>query len=170
MNLEQAITTAIEFETKVHQTYDEAVAATADPVGKRIFGVLAREELEHIHFLEQCLARWREDSTLEPEELETALPSPELVQQGLERVQRGLQPQQAPRPREVELLRRAIAAESETTGFYRKMVAELGDEGRLFARFLEIEEGHLAIVSAELDSVTGLGYWFDVPEWQFPDG
>jgi hypothetical protein len=30
---------------------------------------------------------------------------------------------------------------------------------------LEIEEGHVSIVQAELDSVQGLGYWFDVPEF-----
>jgi hypothetical protein len=42
----------------------------------------------------------------------------------------------------------------------------LPPEGRpLFERFVEIENGHLAIVQAEMDVVSGLGYWFDMREF-----
>jgi hypothetical protein len=34
----------------------------------------------------------------------------------------------------------------------------------LFEHFVEIEDGHLAIVQAEIDSLTGTGAWFDVLE------
>ena len=45
-------------------------------------------------------------------------------------------------------------------------VDELPAEAReLFRRFLEIEEGHLALVQAQIDFVTGTGYWFDVREF-----
>jgi hypothetical protein len=47
------------------------------------------------------------------------------------------------------------------------VVGELqADERRLFARFVEIEEGHEAIVQAEIDALTGLGYWFDFQEFR----
>ena len=47
------------------------------------------------------------------------------------------------------------------------MVSELPPEGRaLFERFLEIEQGHVAIVQAEIDAVSGLGFWFDVQEFR----
>jgi hypothetical protein len=47
------------------------------------------------------------------------------------------------------------------------MVATLDADGkRLFERFVEIEEGHLAIVQAEMDLVTGSGYWFDTGEFR----
>jgi rubrerythrin len=66
---------------------------------------------------------------------------------------------------EMELLRKALAAEHKTSSFYQKMVAELPSEGQaLFQPFLEIEEGHVAIVQAEIDALTGTGAWFDVLE------
>ena len=170
MNLEQAITTAIEFEQRVHATYVEAVKETEDPAGKRVFGVLAREELEHIQYLEGCLETWKKEGKLDPAALDTALPTVEQVQQGVEKVKNSIAKESAPRPKEIEVLRRAIKVESETTAFYQKMVDELGDDGAFFARFLEIEQGHLAMVNAELDSVSGMGYWFDMAEWRFADG
>ena len=39
-----------------------------------------------------------------------------------------------------------------------------GDGRRLFERFVEIEEGHQAVVQAEIDSVSGMGVWFDTME------
>ena len=72
---------------------------------------------------------------------------------------------------ELEWLQRALKLEQETGAFYKKVVGELSEEGQqLFQRFVEIEEGHAAIVQAEIDSVQGIGYWFDVQEWQFQDG
>jgi hypothetical protein len=42
----------------------------------------------------------------------------------------------------------------------------LNDDGRrLFERFVEIEEGHVAIVQAEMDLVSGTGFWFDTAEF-----
>ncbi|MFH1865645.1 MAG: hypothetical protein ABIK85_07155 [Candidatus Eisenbacteria bacterium] len=38
-------------------------------------------------------------------------------------------------------------------------------EAKLDQRFLEIEEGHLALVQAQIDQATGSGYWFDVREF-----
>jgi len=72
---------------------------------------------------------------------------------------------------EAEYLRKALAAERETSAFYRTMVGEVAEEQRqLFARFLEIEEGHVAIVEAELDAVTGSGFWFGIKEFDLEKG
>ena len=66
---------------------------------------------------------------------------------------------------ELDMLRHALAAEHKTSAFYRQMVAELPPEGQaLFQPFVEIEEGHVAIVQAEMDALTGTGTWFDVLE------
>ena len=43
-------------------------------------------------------------------------------------------------------------------------------EKKLFARFLEIEAGHQAIVEAEISSVKGLGVWFDMDEFRLEAG
>ena len=49
----------------------------------------------------------------------------------------------------------------------RKTAAELDGQGKeLFARFVEIEEGHGTIVQAEMDAVNAYGFWFDMPEFR----
>ena len=65
------------------------------------------------------------------------------------------------------MLEKAIEVERETSNFYKKMVDETGEEGKaFFSRFVEIEEGHLAIVQAELESLQGNGFGFDMPEFK----
>ena len=60
------------------------------------------------------------------------------------------------------MLRRALHMENEAGDFYKRMVEELPEEARpLFARFVEIEDGHNAIVQAELDYASGAGFMFD---------
>jgi rubrerythrin len=67
---------------------------------------------------------------------------------------------------DLRMLERALDVEKETSGFYQRMVEELAPEHReMFRYFLEIEKGHLAIVEAEIDSVSGMGFWFGVPEF-----
>ncbi|MHC4607071.1 MAG: ferritin family protein [Planctomycetota bacterium] len=171
MNLEEAIKTALDFENKVFRTYKDAEDRAADPVAKKIFGVLAKEEAGHIKYLNDRFKEWKEGGTLTVEKLDTVVPSQEKIRQGMEAMKGRVETKQSVNPADVELLERAIQAEEETAGFYRRMVSELDAGGRkLFARFVEIEEGHVAIVRAEHDSVTGAGYWFDMPEWQFTGG
>ena len=51
------------------------------------------------------------------------------------------------------------------------MVEELPEGARpLFRRFLEIEDGHLAMVQAEIDTLAGTGFWFDVQEFSLEVG
>ncbi len=72
---------------------------------------------------------------------------------------------------ELALLKKALAVEGETSAFYTRMVERLPAEGRdLFRRFLDIEEGHGAIVQAQIDAVTGLGFWFDIREFDLERG
>ena len=171
MTLEEAIKTAIDYENKVFATYQEAEQKAKDPVGKRVFGVLAKEEKGHIDYLNHCLSEWKKTGKLTIASLDTVIPSQDRITAGLAAMKEKVTEKKQLSSEEVEYLQKAIEAEQTTSGFYKKMVAELDHEGQaLFARFVEIEEGHLAIVRAEMDSVQGLGYWFDVPEWQFQDG
>jgi rubrerythrin len=172
MNLEQAIKTAIEYENKVYSTYKEAQEVATDEVGKKIFGVLAKEEKGHIDYLEHCLSEWQKTGKLTVEKLDTVVPPEDRIRAGLEAMKQKVAGEKKQlSTQEVEYMQKAVEAEQTTSGFYKKMVAELDAEGQqLFARFVEIEEGHLAIVRAEMDAAQGLGYWFDMPEWQFQDG
>ena len=65
----------------------------------------------------------------------------------------------------MELLSKALQMEIDTSNFYKRMVEEMGEEGELFARFLEIEEGHQAIVQAEMDFSGRTGYLFDFQDF-----
>ena len=163
MTIEEAIQTAIEFENEVRDVYKSAATEAVDPVGKRVFTALANEEQGHVDYLESRLEEWRRTGTVNPVALETAVPSREVIAEAAENVSEGMS--DVDHGTELKMLGKALEAERKTSSFYRKMVAELPAEGQeLFERFVEIEEGHLAIVQAEMDSVTGTGAWFDVLE------
>jgi len=165
MTVEEAIKTAIEYETRVRDVYADAVEQTADPVGKRILGVLANEEQHHLDYLRSRLEQWKTTAEVTTEGLKTAIPSREVIEAGVNK----LKSQMAGQDRgvaELQILKKALDVELETSNFYKKMVKELPAEGQeLFARFVEIEEGHLAIVQAELDYASGTGFWFDFMEF-----
>jgi rubrerythrin len=167
MTLEQAIKTALEFENKVKSAYLEAEQKAKDPVGSKVFGQLAKEEDGHVAYLESRLEEWRKGGQVTVERLDTIVPDRERIKQGVSRLAKELKGKKGDHAAEVQLLQRALSMEQETSAYYRRMVSELSGEGqKLFARFVEIEEGHVAIVQAELDSVTGLGFWFDMQEFR----
>jgi rubrerythrin len=164
VTVEEAIKTSIEYETKVRDVYRDAVARAEHENGKKLFQVMAAEEQHHLDYLEAKLTQWSEQGEVTPEGLETALPPAETIEAGIavleDKVGDGAG------KIEIEFLEKALAVERETGNFYRRMVDELpGEAKELFRRFLEIEDGHLALVQAQIDQVTGTGYWFDVGEF-----
>ena len=97
--------------------------------------------------------------------LETAIPSQEAIDGALSKLTKRMAVQDF--GVELEMLKKALALEIEATKFFSQMVVELKDEEKkLFARFVEIETGHEAIVQAEIDAITGLGFWFDHMEFR----
>jgi len=172
MDLEKAIKTAIEYEGKVHMTYLEAMEKATDETGKRVFKVLCNEEKSHLNYLRERLAEWQETGKVTPVKLDTVIPSKEDIEKGLQKLKEKVAKKQgAEYGTELEMLRRALNVEIETSNFYKDMVSQLDEEGRnLFARFVEIEEGHQAIVQAEIDAVSGLGFWFDSREFSLEMG
>jgi rubrerythrin len=164
VDVEEAIKLAIEYETKVRDVYAEARKAATNEVGKRVFKFLAREEQGHLDYLHSKLEEWQNTGQVSAEGLETAVPSPEDIRSGVARLENRMAV--ADRGDEAKMLEKAYKVEVETGDFYKRMVEELGPEGQaLFRRFVEIEEGHEALVQAELDSVKGTGYWFDMLEF-----
>jgi len=166
MDIAEAIKTAIQYEKRVVQVYEDAVRQSTDETGKKIFGALAKEEVEHVVYLNARLEEWKKTGRVTPAALNTVVPSRQRIEQGI----KSLEGQVAVKSPEAEmrLLKRALDVEIETSAFYQKMVKELPEEGRkLFERFVEIEEGHQAIVQAEMNAVAGNGYWFDMAEISF---
>jgi rubrerythrin len=163
MNIEEAIKTAIQYEKRVVQVYEEAVRASEDETGKKIFSVLAKEERQHVDYLESRLTEWKATGRVTAAALGTVVPSRERIDEGVRTIQSRVA-RKAPEA-EMRLLKRALDVEVETSAFYGRVVKELPPDGRaLFERFVEIEHGHQAIVQAEMNAVAGNGYWFDIPE------
>jgi rubrerythrin len=154
MTIEQAIRTAIEFELVVRKVYSEAGKKFSEPTARRVF-----------QYLESRLEEWQKTGRITAEKLETVIPSKRAIDAGVRKLQKRMQVQDF--GAELELLKKALDLEIEATAFFRKMVAELDEEAqKLFARFVEIEAGHEAIVQAEIDALNGLGFWFDFTEFR----
>jgi rubrerythrin len=164
VTVEEAIKTSIVYETKVRDVYFGAVDAAEREDAKRVFQLMADEEQSHVDYLEAKLQQWNEDGTVTADGLTTAVPSAETIEQGVETLEEKVGGKEG--TVELQWLRKAHGVERETSDFYQRMVDELPDEAKgLFKRFLEIEEGHLALVQAQIDQALGTGYWFDVREF-----
>jgi rubrerythrin len=166
MKLDNAIRVAIEHETGVHDAYSEAVKKTSDEAGKRVFRALCDEELGHLKYLEERLAEWQQSGKITVKKLGTSIPSRAAITKSLEDVRKTVKPKRTKQNVELDLLKKALAAEIKTTLFYKDMVSKLDGEGKaLFQRFVEIEAGHEAIVQAEIDAVSGSGVFLGMLEF-----
>jgi rubrerythrin len=168
MTIGDAIQTAIEYETKIYAMYKDAAKASGDPTGKKVFAALADEEQYHLDYLKEKLDQWKTSGDVMPGNIHTKVPSSEVIQKGLEEISK----QMAARDLDDELvmLKKALAVEIETSNFYEKMTSEMtGAAQEMFARFLEIEKGHQQIVQAEIDAVSGSGFWFDFQEFSMEE-
>ena len=164
MTLEEAINTAIEYEIKIRDVYREAEAAVDEEAGKRIFSALGNDEQNHIDYLQHTLQQLKGSGKIDPTELKSAIPSPEIISREASKV--GSLVAKEFYGIKKQMLSRALKAEIETSAFYRKMVGELSAEGQaLFTRFLEIENNHIDAVRFELDYMGKTGYWFDFKEF-----
>ena len=169
MDLRAALTGAIEFEREVRDHYAQCARDTADPRGQRVFAALAREEQGHADYLEARLAEWTASGQVEAAELPNALPSLAWIRDAADRIAHStLAPAGAAGSAnlpELGFLNQGLALEYRTRAFYLDLVAGLpaGQRG-LFTPFLDIEDGHVMLVQAEIDALVGHGQWFDFTE------
>jgi rubrerythrin len=167
MKLDQAIKLAIEYESGIHQLYLDAMNKTADDTAKRIFRVLCEEEMGHLDYLKDRLHEWSSEGKINVKELGTSIPTREAIDKGLQELRETVQPKPTRQLLELDLLKKALDAEIKTSNFYKDMVSKLDGDGQdLFKKFIMIEEGHEAIVRAEINCVSNLGFWFDTPEFR----
>lgn len=169
MTLDEAIQMALQYEGRIISIYSDAMRRSQDPIGKKVFKTLNDDEISHVRFLKEKLDEVRKTGRIASVKLVTPIPPAEKIGAALKKPPGGNVP---PVPEEeLNLLRRALAVETESCEFYQKLVRELLPEERaLFERFVEIEEGHRAIVQAEIDSISGNSFWFDIPEFRLEAG
>jgi rubrerythrin len=166
MKLQDAIAIAIDFEKKVRDHYLRGAKDIPDPLGRKVFATLGREEQGHVDYLEHCLAEWKRSGKVPNVPLRSVLPKGAKWIDAERKKATGKGRREASKT-ELDALKVALQHEREADGFYHKLVRELPEGDReLFSKFLEIEDGHLAIVQAQLDSVQGMGFWFDVAEFR----
>ncbi len=163
MTLEEAIKMALEYETKVRDAYVNAAENASDDTGKRIFKVLGEEEQGHIDYLQSRLQEWQKTGKITTEKLDTIVPSKKAIEEGVKKLDKEMS--RSDYGSEMEMLRKALELETETSNFYQRMVDEIGEEGKMFEHFMKIEEGHKAIVQAEIDYLNNTGYFFDFQEF-----
>lgn len=169
LTLDGAIRTALEYETRVRDLYEEAAAKATEDTGRRIFGTLAREEQGHLDYLNSRYEEWQASGKVEEVDLETYLPPIQRLRDGVEGLERKMTDHDF--SLEIEMLKKARELESETGLFYKRMVSELDHEGKvLFQRFLEIEDAHYDIVQLQLDALQSDGFWFDAMEFSLEAG
>jgi len=168
VDMEKAIQTAIEYETKIRDIYRDACKNVPDPEGKRFFKMMEGDEQYHLDYLMKRLKLWKSTGQLSAEKLKSTVPPKEIIQKETEKIKAHMSIKDM---RSVNvILSRALKAEVETSNFYEKMVSQMTDEGQeMFAQFLEIEENHIAAVQAELDYITHTGYWFDFKEFDMEE-
>ncbi len=169
MTVEEAIISALDYERKVRDYYVLAARSIDDPKGKEVFGALADEEQGHVDYLESRLEHWRENGSLDTIELTTTFPSRQWIKEGMAQMRKvSLKRDYS---NEIKMLKVALKLEEEVSDHYKKLVAGLQDEAQvMFRRFLDIEDGHTAIVQAEIDALEGNGFWFDFAEFNLEAG
>jgi rubrerythrin len=164
LTIEEAIKTALNYENKVEGVYRRAADQMKNAPSARVLEILANEEKSHVAYLQSRLDEWRKTGKLTPELLETAIPSKEQISAGVSKLKSHLKVSN--REEELKILYRALEVETETSRFYEDMARKMKTAAKkMFTRFLEIENGHVAIVKAEIDAVEENGWWFDFREF-----
>lgn len=164
MNIETALKTAMEMELKIRDIYAQAFEKCSDAAGRRFFAMMRDDEQYHHDYLGNRLREWGQSGAIQYQEIKMNIPTPQQLETCIQDVQNAMAVEA--RGMIQQMLSNALKTEVLTSEFYEKMVSESdGPSKHMFARFLEIENGHIAAVQAELDYVMSTGYWFDFKEF-----
>jgi len=159
----EALQVAMDTEKKGYTFYKIAAKSSKDPKGQEVFEHLACDEIEHMGVIatifesltnnepwmtyEEAFAKYGEtpkDKIIFPD-------VPEETQEGFD---------------DLKALEEALEFEKKAVQFYTKQAEEAeGEKAKAFYQSLiEIEEGHVQIIQAELDSLMGAGIWLGFQE------
>lgn len=161
MTVDQAFEQALQYEMAIREQYVEAAKGSIVAEARALYETLAKDEGYHVAYLEQQSTAWKRTGKADGAEPQRALPTSSVVIAAITRA--GSSFSAIPESGQMGALQNALHAEEATSAFYRSLAGQFPpDISIVFARLLEIEDGHTAIVRAELDLVSGTGHWFDV--------
>lgn len=155
---------AMQLERDGHAFYLAAAERTAAAAGRKMFLSLARDELQHLQFLDDYYRRhligvpWPSAEVLEREAGRRwpIFPPPTAAGEVV-----------APNTDDLQALRQAIAAEQASIDLYQHGLETATDPPvqALFRLLVQQEEGHRTILEGEYDYLTHTGFWFDQAEF-----
>ncbi len=164
MSLEQAVKAAISLEGKIRDLYVKSHEDCKDAAGKRFFAMLRDDEQYHMDYLRARLEELQNSGEMQFPHIETRLPTATEIEMCIADAEKHLSVED--RGVLQQMLSNALKVEVRTSEFYDKMTSDYkGKTKQMFERFLEIENGHIAAVQAELDYVMNTGYWFGMKEF-----
>ncbi|MDF1535291.1 MAG: ferritin family protein [bacterium] len=164
----EALQIAMDTEKKGCKFYRIAAKSSSDPQAREVFKHLADDEIEHMGAFatlyesllndepwmtyEEAAARFGDTP---PEDI-IFLEVPEEAQEGFD---------------DLKALEEALEFEKKAVAFYTERAeAEKEGKARAFYRSLvEIEGAHVQIVQAEIDSLSGSGFWLGYQEISLED-
>jgi rubrerythrin len=164
MSLELSVQSAISLEGKIRDLYIQSHKDCKDEAGKRFFAMLRDDEQYHMDYLRERLGELKERGEMQHPDIKTRVPPATEIASCVADAEKHLSVED--RGVLQQILSNALRVEVRTSEFYTKMVSDSeGDVKGMFARFLEIENSHIAAVQAELDYVMNTGYWFGIKEF-----
>lgn len=160
----RAIEEALGYEKRIRDLYRAASAKAEDATAKKVYGALGDDEQRHVDYLEHRLEQLRNTGEFTVDDLPTSIPAPSAFKRLVKKVEGELGRED--RKDEKQMLSKALQVEVETSAFYRRMTEQMsGAMAEMFAKFLKIEDAHIAAVQAELDYLSDNGFWFDFQEF-----
>ena len=160
----EAIRLAIDLEKNGRKFYTEAAEKAQTDSGKKIFKMLAHEEVLHLVTFQKMLDQMGNASDWRDliKEYPTARQVPVFGERAT--------PGKAAKAQtdEVEALRIAMKNEKEAIAFFDKIAHLATDETtqNVFEFVKKQEEYHYDLLQAELDNITNTGFWFDSAEFR----
>jgi len=165
MTIPEAIRTALEVEHRVRDGFAKMARDQGDPKARAFFEVMAREEQGHVDYLEAALTRWETRGEVEDKAIHSHVARHDWLAEGRKVVRQTQADARRAGPQ--EHLSAALELEHEVSALYRRLVGAVDDPRAqdMFRRFLEIEDGHTALVQAEMDYELNTGNFFDMREF-----
>ncbi|HDQ99924.1 MAG TPA: hypothetical protein ENN51_06540 [candidate division WOR-3 bacterium] len=152
---------ALEAEKVSLDRYLEWADIARDPAGKGAFVRLARDEYQHMRFIELHLKALARQGTCSPFEVPQG--KVEKLVARLERHGR-LDGGPADQP-ERYILQSALESELRAEKYYTEQAEAGGPVAGLYRRLARAESAHVALIRAEIDHIEKTGFWFDFPEF-----
>ena len=148
---------AVQTEWDGNRFYNRAAEVTKDLKGRKMFEQLASDELDHVTMIEKL---YHDLVAAAPSERPKGFP----IFAEKKKKSGGVIPEFED---EFEVLREAIGNEILARDFYRECIDKFDSERAkaVFSQLVDMEEGHVRLLRAELDYLEQSGFWFDHMEF-----